>query len=81
MSESPHHTDFEVVTIYESNPEPLMMEDGYEVQVARMPNGAIHSLVITDYVGRVMVEMPPEVALAIAKAITDNVGFPLSGVN
>lgn len=81
MTETAHPADYTVSSIYESNPDPMMLEDGYEVEIARASNGAIHSLLITDYQSREVVEMPPEVAIAMARAILDNVGFPLSAVN
>lgn len=81
MTETARTTNYTVTSIYESNADPLMLEDGYEIEIARAPDGAIHSLLITDYQNREVVEMPPEVALAMARAILDNVGFPLSTVN
>lgn len=83
MPNPAHETpdEFTVTSIYQSCPDPAMNEDGYEVQLATLPTGAVHSLVLFDHVGGDMVEMPPEVALSVAMAIFAKLNFPISTLN
>lgn len=69
-------TAAEPVTIFDSNDHPDTEEGGYQVAVALDQNGAVHSVAIIDHQMGDLVEVPPEVALLIARAIQDKVKDP-----
>lgn len=68
-------------TIFDSDLHPEASEDGYEVAVALGSDGQIESVAIMDHEMGDLVEVPPEIALLIAKAINEKVRDPAKTLN
>lgn len=66
----------EPITIFDSDQDPFATEGGYEVAVALAKDGTIESVAIIDNEMHNLVEVPPAIALMIAKAINDKVRDP-----
>lgn len=66
---------YKVISLYQSCPEPEENENGYEVQVATLPNGTTHSLLLTDHAEGNLIEMPPEIAVAFAYVMNASLDF------
>lgn len=64
-----------VTTVYQSQPEAAMFEQGFEVQVVTLTDGATHSVGLFDHTDANMIEMPPEVAVAISWVISQRLSF------
>lgn len=66
---------YRVSSVYQSIPDPDVHEEGYEVQVALLPTGEVQSLLLLDHGQGNLLEMPPEVAMAIAHVLGERLSF------
>lgn len=55
--------------------------EGYEVQIARLPNGEIEAVAFIDHEQADMVEVPPQIAIEFARAILAAVRDPSATLN
>lgn len=69
----------QVLTLFDSTERPDISEDGYQVQMAVDAGGGVVSIAIFDHGGAEMIELPADVAHAIADAI--KIGVPLASAS
>lgn len=67
--------------IFESSHYPALSDPAYKVAVSRNARGDMVGVSIYDHVSMDVVDMPVDVALAIAQVVLSNVRVPGSAVN
>lgn len=55
--------------------------EGYEVKIARLPNGEIEAVAFMDHEQAEIVEVPPQIAIAFARAILAAIRDPSETLN
>lgn len=70
--------DYDVTTIYASNPDPEGLEYGFEIKTARAGSGLIESVAILDHTEGELMEAPVEVVLLFAQTLQALQARPLA---
>lgn len=70
--------DYDVTTIYASNPDPEGLEYGFEIKTARAESGLIESVAILDHTEGELLEAPIEVVMLFAETLQALQARPLA---